>query len=303
MRSSAQIVGMSERRFGAHLARVGAFSERVGYDMSAGAVQDKLTSLVANNSTLHDASVASWHEVWNTRGNSGRVDSNGDRIMTKLDLFNFCKDAGVNLPPGMGGCNKVVDGLLEKFDGADGSPKNNQITWAEFLAGSGWVSDVPTGPAPPPPPVADPEVISDADRNSAALTDAQIEAMCAPLYTFPGAVDGCRVTAQGQRADAQAKIARITAAADAAAKAKGGKWAGFVRAPFQNALVDQPIAPKKPAGIASTAAAIGAVPVGIGGLVALKVGWTALAVGGVVGVIAAGGIYAYLRMSQPKVTG
>ena len=159
--------------------------------------------------------------------------------------------------------------------------------------------------------IGDPNVISDSDRNSAALTDAQIEAMCTPLYTIPGAVDGCRVTAQGQRADAQAKIARLTAAD--AGPGTGGKWAGFVRAPV-SAIIDVKLAPlaqrpktptkaitpppAAPASPAMTAAYVGAAPVLIGGLAAIKFGWVAIAAGGAVGVVAAGGVYAYMKLSR-----
>lgn len=57
--------------------------------------------------------------------------------------------------------------------------------------------------------------ITDADRNSAALTDAQIEAMCSPLMSAGGlaAVDLCRTYTRGQRSAAQAKIASIIATA------------------------------------------------------------------------------------------
>jgi hypothetical protein len=130
-------------------------------------------------------------------------------------------------------------------------------------------------------------MITDDDRRSAALTDADIERLCAPLAALPGygGMDGCRATFRKTRADAQTKIAKLE-----------GAPPGFLFKPVQEQPDRSLPSPEK------RAAEAFAIPTAIGALGALRWGWASFLVGGAVGVVAATGAYLWTKMrgSRPS---
>jgi hypothetical protein len=181
-------------------ARVSAYvGAHVGVITSQEEVIAKVRSYVVDHSSRHDLSRASWKEIWDARFGDG-ASANQGGISSFLDAADACASLA-------GGCDGTADKFFTAFNQKLGlAESNGWMTFdqlATFLDLEG-----------PPPPVVpeDPNVISDDDRNAAAVTDAWIDSPASGCDAWTPTMGGselCRRWFRERRAAAQAKIARI----------------------------------------------------------------------------------------------
>ncbi len=278
-----------------HVGNVGSAKEAV----------NQINKYVADHSTRHDLSTASFREVWILHFGAESAQANLGGVQSLLNAADACATKAALTAAGKCGvksCDECDASASMVFNGMNkdlGLPGDNG--WMTFTQIMQWLgrypvnADDPPGETAAPSPSSDPSVIDDADRRNAALTDQQISDMCAgPVAFTMGGMDACRATFEKGRADAKAKIARLTPAIDI----------------LPNTLVSKDIIPATPKKAASSVglsttekAVIGVgVPTVVGGLAALKWGVLGAVTGGVLGLAAVGvGAY-FLTRKKPVAT-
>jgi hypothetical protein len=278
---------------------------RVAGVTSASQAINKLNAYVIAVSPQHDLSTEAWKAVWIANfgfapdGTLAQV--NRDGVYTLLDNIDACADDPTNKPGKEADCNEAVDMVFAGLNRDLGLAGDNG--WIKFEQLMQWLGRFPINPEDKPgktadPSViddtADPSVIDDTDRMFAALTDAQIASNCVAIASAThSSEENCRAQLTKSRADAKAKIDRL-----------GITGSTFMVSPDIaprkpiDVRVSPEIAPPKPrdANLPSPetrAAEAFVIPTALGAIAAFRWGWSAFAVGGVVGVVAAAGAYVW----------